>query len=127
MLHDARATLRAIRVEPDATGRPAAAFADLTLHGVRGSAPRGFAFTAYPDPLVPGARYTLDEDPNMRGSVRVTATIAPNGEVRGVSPAASGLSSTMVACVTRVVRGAQFSAPEGGGATLVIPMTFIPQ
>jgi TonB family protein len=69
----------------------------------------------------------LDEDPNMHGTVRVTASIAPNGEVKSVQPAASGLSSNMVACVTRVVRGAQFSAPEGGGATLVIPMTFVPQ
>jgi hypothetical protein len=70
----------------------------------------------------------LDEDPTMRGTVRVTATLAPNGDVRSVQAANNGLSSGMVGCVTGVVRGAQFEAPEGGGgAVLVIPMTFIPQ
>jgi hypothetical protein len=33
----------------------------------------------------------------------------------------------MVGCVTRVVRGAQFSPPAGGAAMLTIPMTYIPQ
>lgn len=69
----------------------------------------------------------LDEDPTMRGSVRLTAQIAPNGDVKSVSAAPSGLSSSMTSCVTRVMRGAQFSPPEGGGATLDVPMTFIPQ
>jgi hypothetical protein len=69
----------------------------------------------------------LDEDPTMRGSVRVTAQIAPNGDVSAVSAAASGLSSSMVSCVKRVVRGAQFGPPVGGGATVTIPMSFIPQ
>jgi len=70
---------------------------------------------------------TLDVDPTARGSVRVTASIAPNGEVRSVQAAGGGLPAEMVSCVSRVVRGAQFSAPEGGGATLVIPMSFYPQ
>lgn len=69
----------------------------------------------------------LDEDPTMRGTVRLTAQIAPNGDVKSVSAAPSGLSSSMTSCVTRVMRGAQFSPPEGGGATLDVPMTFIPQ
>ena len=69
----------------------------------------------------------LDEDPTMRGSVRVTAQIAPNGDVSSVRAAASGLSSSMVSCVKRVVRGAQFGPPVGGGATVDIPMSFIPQ
>ncbi|MFT3768305.1 MAG: AgmX/PglI C-terminal domain-containing protein [Minicystis sp.] len=72
-------------------------------------------------------KHALDEDPNMRGSVRVTVSVAPNGEVKSAQAANNGLSSSMIACVTRVVRGAQFSAPEGGGATLVIPMSFLPQ
>jgi TonB family protein len=72
-------------------------------------------------------KHGMDEDPNMRGSVRVTASIAPNGDVRSVQTAGSGLSSAMISCVTRVVRGAQFSPPEGGGATLVIPISFYPQ
>ena len=69
----------------------------------------------------------LDEDPNARGTVRITASIAPNGEVRSTQASGGGLSSTMIACVSRVVRGAQFNPPEGGGATVVIPMTFMPQ
>jgi hypothetical protein len=72
-------------------------------------------------------RRALDEDPTMRGTVRVTAKIGSNGEVSSVQAAPSGLSSGMVACVSRVVRGAQFGAPEGGGAMVSIPMTFIPQ
>jgi hypothetical protein len=72
-------------------------------------------------------RHELDTDPNAKGSVRVTAKIGSNGEVTSVQAAASGLSSTMVACVSRVVRGAQFGSPEGGGAMVTIPMTFIPQ
>jgi TonB family protein len=72
-------------------------------------------------------KHALDEDPNMRGTVRVTAKIGPNGEVSSVQAANSGLSSSMVACVSRVVRGAQFGPPEGGAAVVNIPMTFIPQ
>jgi hypothetical protein len=71
---------------------------------------------------------TLDEDPTARGTVRVTAKIAPNGDVASTQAANSGLPAGMVTCVSRVVKGAQFNAPEGGvGAVLVIPMTFIPQ
>ncbi|APR81135.1 Hypothetical protein A7982_06482 [Minicystis rosea] len=78
-------------------------------------------------PLRACYKHALDEDPNMRGSVRVTASIAPNGEVKSAQAAGSGLSSSMIACVSRVVRGAQFGPPEGGGATVVIPMSFFPQ
>ncbi len=69
----------------------------------------------------------LDEDPTARGSVRVTATVGPNGEVRSTQAANAGLPSGMVGCVTRVVQGAQFSQPEGGAAVVAIPMTFMPQ
>ena len=78
-------------------------------------------------PLRTCYKHALDEDPTMRGSVRVTAKIASNGEVSSVQAANGGLSSSMVACVTRVVRGAQFSPPGDGGAVVSIPMTFIPQ
>jgi hypothetical protein len=71
-------------------------------------------------------KHALDEDPNMRGSVRVTARIGPNGEVTSVQAANSGLSSTMVSCVSGVVRSAQFGQTANGGA-VAIPMTFIPQ
>jgi hypothetical protein len=70
----------------------------------------------------------LDADPTAKGSVRVTATIGSNGDVSSVQTAANGLSQNMVACVYRVVKGAAFSAPEGGGsAQVAIPMSFYPQ
>lgn len=73
-------------------------------------------------------RRELDTNPEARGTVRVTAKIGSNGEVTSAQAAASGsLSSTMSACVSRVVRGAQFGPPDGGSAMLSIPMTFIPQ
>ncbi|MFO0550411.1 MAG: AgmX/PglI C-terminal domain-containing protein [Polyangiaceae bacterium] len=70
----------------------------------------------------------LQEDPNMKGSVRITAKIGPNGEVLGASPSgSSGLSGTVVSCVAARVSSAQFAAPDGGGATIVIPVSFYPQ
>ncbi len=70
-------------------------------------------------------RRGLDEDPNMRGSVRIVANIGSNGEVRSVQAAgAAGLSAGVVACVKNRVASAQFSAPDGGSATVVIPVGF---
>lgn len=69
----------------------------------------------------------LQEDPNMKGSVRITARIGPNGEVLSVSPSGSGLSGTVISCVAARVSSAQFAPPEGGGATVVIPVTFVSQ
>ena len=69
----------------------------------------------------------LQEDPNMKGSVRITARIGPNGEVLSVSPSGSGLSGTVVSCVAARVSSAQFAPPQGGGATIVIPVTFVSQ
>jgi hypothetical protein len=70
----------------------------------------------------------LQEDPSMKGSVRITAKIGPNGEVLGASPSGGGgLSGTVISCVTARVSSAQFAPPEGGGATIVIPVTFVSQ
>lgn len=70
----------------------------------------------------------LKEDPNMKGSVRVTARIGPNGEVLSASASGGGgLSGSVVGCVQGRVASAQFAPPEGGGATIVIPVTFISQ
>lgn len=84
--------------------------------------------------LTPGFRRCFvtglnKEDPNMRGSVRITAKIGPNGEVLSASASGSGsVTPGVVACMRSRVAGAQFSAPTGGsGAVLVIPVTVIPQ
>jgi hypothetical protein len=70
----------------------------------------------------------LQEDPSMKGSVRITAKIGPNGEVLSASPSGGGgLSGTVIGCVTARVSSAQFAPPEGGGATVVIPVTFVSQ
>jgi hypothetical protein len=70
----------------------------------------------------------LQEDPSMKGSVRITARIGPNGEVLSASPSGgAGLSGTVISCVAARVQSAQFAPPEGGGATVVIPVTFVSQ
>lgn len=70
----------------------------------------------------------LAEDPTMKGSIRITAKIGPNGEVLSASPSGGGgLSGTVVSCVAARVASSQFAPPEGGGATIVIPVSFFPQ
>jgi len=70
----------------------------------------------------------LQEDPTMKGSVKITAKIGPNGEVLGASPSGGGgLSGTVISCVASRVASAQFAPPDGGGATIVIPVSFFPQ
>lgn len=70
----------------------------------------------------------LAEDPAMQGTVRITAKIGPGGEVTSTSVSGGGtLSKGVLACLEARVQRAQFAPPEGGGATLVIPITFKPQ
>ena len=71
----------------------------------------------------------LQENPDMKGTVRITAKIGPNGEVLSASPSPGGgnLSGTVIGCVASRVSSAQFSPPDGGGATVVIPVSFQPQ
>ncbi|MDC3959466.1 AgmX/PglI C-terminal domain-containing protein [Polyangium jinanense] len=70
----------------------------------------------------------LQADPTMKGSVRITAKIGPNGEVLSASPSGGGgLSGDVISCVVARVQSAQFSPPEGGGATVVIPVSFVSQ
>lgn len=60
----------------------------------------------------------------MQGTVRITAKIGKDGEVLGASPNGKGnLSPTVVNCVAARVASSQFSPPEGGAATIVIPVT----
>ena len=68
----------------------------------------------------------LAVNPDMAGTVTVTARIGPNGEVVMATASAGGTMSRAVAdCIAARVRGAQFDPPEGGsGATIVIPVRF---
>jgi TonB family protein len=70
----------------------------------------------------------LAQNPDMSGSVRVTATIGPNGEVRSANASPSGsISGAVASCIASRVRSAQFDPPEGGAATVVIPVTLVQQ
>jgi uncharacterized protein YfiM (DUF2279 family) len=66
----------------------------------------------------------LEEAPKMKGSLRVTAKIGADGEVLSATPSGSGLSGIVVSCVVARVSSAQFAPPDGGRATIVIPVTF---
>jgi len=66
----------------------------------------------------------LRGDPAMRGSVRLTAVIGPPGDVLSVRPTATGLSDAVVSCVAARLASARFAAPEGGSATVDVPVTF---
>ncbi len=70
----------------------------------------------------------LSVNPDMTGAVRVTAKIGPSGEVLSVSAAPSGsISGDVASCIAARVRSAQFDPPEGGAATIVIPVTLVQQ
>ena len=70
----------------------------------------------------------LKVDRNLTGSVRITARIAARGEVSSVSAFVQvGTMMQVGECLLDVVMQSQFSPPEGGGATIIIPATFVAQ
>jgi hypothetical protein len=69
----------------------------------------------------------LREDPRLRGAIRVTARIGANGAVQSCEESHEGLSPTLVACVVESIRRTPFAAPEGGSATVVVPVSFAPR
>ncbi|APR75535.1 Hypothetical protein A7982_00881 [Minicystis rosea] len=69
----------------------------------------------------------LQADPKTSGSVRLTGWVGANGEVVGVEPGSvQGLGPELVACAASVLSKARFSPPEGGHATIVIPLKLMP-
>jgi hypothetical protein len=70
----------------------------------------------------------LASNPDLQGAVKITAKIGPNGEVASATPSGGGtLGDEVVACLVRRVQSATFNPPEGGGASIVIPITFVLQ
>lgn len=70
----------------------------------------------------------LSQNPDMSGGVRVTARIGPGGEVLSVSTSTSGtISGAVAACIAARVQSATFDPPEGGAASVVIPVTLVQQ
>jgi hypothetical protein len=119
-------------------GTPGGAGTTTVVQGPRGNATPGSAevrggSVSNADRVVAGMRagfracYNrgLASNPDLQGSVRITAKIGPNGEVLSATPNATGsLGDEVVNCVVRRVQSATFAPPEGGGATIVIPVTF---
>jgi len=67
----------------------------------------------------------LASNPDLHGSVKVVAKVGPNGDVVSATPqGGSTLGDDVIDCVVRRVKSAQFDPPSGGGATIVIPVTF---
>ncbi|MFO0552326.1 MAG: AgmX/PglI C-terminal domain-containing protein [Polyangiaceae bacterium] len=67
----------------------------------------------------------LQCDEHMEGSLRVSTKIGPDGSIVAVAPyGAHGLSQGVIDCVLGVVTSKQFAPPDGGGATVVIPVLF---
>jgi tetratricopeptide (TPR) repeat protein len=62
---------------------------------------------------------------NAGGHVRLTSKIGADGSVVEVVAVGAGFSTSMVECVGTHVLSARFSPPEGGGATIVIPVTLV--
>jgi len=70
----------------------------------------------------------LSVNPDMSGRVSVSARVGPGGEVQSVSATPSGSISADVAnCIANRVRSATFDPPEGGAATINIPVTLVQQ
>jgi hypothetical protein len=70
----------------------------------------------------------LAVDPDASGSIRLTIRVGPGGEVSGVTASPSGnLPATVVSCVQARAQAAQFDAPQGGAAVILVPVTFVKQ
>lgn len=67
----------------------------------------------------------LASNPDLHGSVKIVAKVGPNGDVVSATPqGGSTLGQDVVDCVVKRVKSGQFDPPSGGGATVVIPVTF---
>jgi hypothetical protein len=70
---------------------------------------------------------TLKSNPDVFGSVRISAQVGARGEVRSATPSASDLPPAVVACVVRRVKTGHFEPPQGAHATVTFPVTFVLQ
>jgi hypothetical protein len=70
----------------------------------------------------------LADSPDAAGNIRLTIRVGAGGEVASVIPAPSGtLPASVIGCVVARAQAAQFGAPEGGSAVIVVPVTFVKQ
>ena len=69
----------------------------------------------------------LESNPNAKGAMTLTVQLGPNGEVTGVTSTETGdLGGTIGCCKARAM-SAQFAAPSGGDAQVVIPIRCEPR
>ena len=61
------------------------------------------------------------------GGVRLLVRVGCDGSVVSVNAVAHDLSEQFVACMMDAIRHAQFNPPEGGSATIAVPVTFVQQ
>ena len=119
---------------------PAAAGTERKVEGPKGDAVINGTTATVPisdaDRIIAGLRPRfrscyqtgLNQDPSMSGKVVITAKVGPNGEVSSANVSSNtGLSDSVASCIARVVRGATFAAPGGGGSSLNVPVTFVQQ
>ena len=63
--------------------------------------------------------------PGVEGRVKLWLNVGAQGRVETMSHTTEGnLTPWMIECVRWVAGGAQFQAPSGGKAQLVVPVTF---
>jgi len=69
----------------------------------------------------------LARDPTLQGSLRLTMRLDASGRVTTTTPSAltGNLPADVVACVVARANVAQFAAPQGGLATITVPVTFV--
>ena len=68
--------------------------------------------------------HALQENAATHGTLRVTVRVEAAGGVVVEDESHEGLTSTLVSCVVARVQAATFGPPQGGAATVVIPITF---
>ena len=66
----------------------------------------------------------LQENAATHGTLRVTVRVEPAGAVVVEDESHEGLTPALVSCVITRVQSATFGPPQGGAATVVIPVTF---
>lgn len=67
----------------------------------------------------------LRSNPNIQGSITLTAKIGPNGNVKGIDEKGDGGLAPIIPCLKAVVSSGKFTPPQGGDSKVVIPIKFV--
>ncbi|HXS19555.1 MAG TPA: AgmX/PglI C-terminal domain-containing protein, partial [Polyangiaceae bacterium] len=70
----------------------------------------------------------LEQNPDISGSIRLSISVGPGGEVSNVGGGPTGnIPGSVVDCVKGRARAAQFAPPDGGSAVINVPISFVKQ